>query len=339
MKEIFFDPTPKQFFYLVLAYSVVALFLGYYLTGGYLTFVAGFGLLFLVIYVHTFTKNEKVQDKTSPYLMTTMILLFGFIFHSGILFHKDFITDRSQLQHITGTIPAEATEYRTSGKNARTYRYLEINHQHFNCSDNITDECEKIYAYKDKTATIYYQPDNGVNNLVYEIVVDNQAIYSFDSQLKAFQSKREKENMQWLWTIVLYIMPMIYLFILHRDVIAQLDVMTKEEVNQQLEANKQQQKTQHNQMVSLKDLGVLGTISVILGSILLIPLLPSLIIAFVKAEYGTVIALLILSLAVSAFIYYPQKKAKVKRDKRIAQQQRGLADNESSTKIRISTRK
>lgn len=323
----------------MLAYSVVALFLGYYLTGGYLTFVAGFGLLFLVIYVHTFTKNEKVQDKTSPYLMTTMILLFGFIFHSGILFHKDFITDRSQLQHITGTIPAEATEYRTSGKNARTYRYLEINHQHFNCSDSITDECEKIYAYKDKTATIYYQPDNGVNNLVYEIVVDNQAIYSFDSQLKAFQSKREKENMQWLWTIVLYIMPMIYLFILHRDVIAQLDVMTKEEVNQQLEANKQQQKTQHNQMVSLKDLGVLGTISVILGSILLIPLLPSLIIAFVKAEYGTAIALLILSLAVSAFIYYPQKKAKVKRDKRIAQQQRGLADNESSTKIRISTRK
>lgn len=339
MKEIFFDPTPKQFFYLVLAYSVVALFLGYYLTGGYLTFVAGFGLLFLVIYVYTFTKNEKVQDKTSPYLMTTMILLFGFIFHSGILFHKDFITDKSQLQHITGTIPAEATEYRTSGKNARTYRYLEINHQHFNCSDSITDECEKIYAYKDKTATIYYQPDNGVNNLVYEIVVDNQVIYSFDSQLKAFQSKREKENMQWLWTIVLYIMPMIYLFILHRDVIAQLDVMTKEEVNQQHEANKQQQKTQHAQMVSLKDLGILGTISAVFGIILLTPLIIWFIITVFQAKFGTAVAIAFFSLAVSTFVYYPYKAGKKRRDKRIAQQQRGLANDESSTKIRISTRK
>lgn len=314
MKEILLNPTPKQFFYIVLVYTIIALCLGVYLAGA-ITFVMGIGVLILLPYVYTFTKGKKVNDQKWIYVFSLLCSLFITI---DIFFNPNFITDKSQLKQTTGIVPATFSEIHAK----RIYRFLKIGKQHFHCSTS-EDTCDKIYTFKDKQATIYYQPDNKVKNLVYEIVVDNQVIYSFDSQLKAFQEKRKQEYIQWLWAIIIFVLPMLYLFILHKKVIAKLDVMTKEEAKQYDDELEQKLQEQRKQMVSTEDSTLLGTLSMVLGSMIVLPMSIVMIVYFFKAKYGLAMLLLATVLLVfSILIYLPYSQAKTRRDERIAQQKR-----------------
>lgn len=323
MKEILLNPTPKQFFYIVLVYTIIVLCLGVYLAGGFLTFLVVFGYVILLYYVYSLTKNAKVKNKKWIYFCIPLILLYSFIVYSGILFHKDFVTDKSQLKQTTGILPAKFSEHHTTGKNGKTYQYLKIGKQHFNCNTHIQDTCDKVYTFKGIPATIYYQTDNEVNNLVYEIVVNNHVIYAFDSQLKAFQEKRKQEYIQWLWAIIIFVLPMIYLFILHKKVIATLDVMTKEEAKQYDDELEQKLQEQRKQMVSTEDSTLLGTLSMVLGSMIVLPMSIVMIVYFFKAKYGLAMLLLATVLLVfSILIYLPYSQAKTRRDERIAQQKR-----------------
>lgn len=319
MKEIFFDPTPKQFFYIVLVYTIIALCLGVYLAGA-ITFVMGIGVLILLPYVYTFTKGKKVNDQKWIYVFSLLCSLFITI---DIFFNPNFITDKSQLKQTTGILPAKFSEHHTTGKNGRTYQYLKIGKQHFNCNTHIQDTCDKVYTFKGTPATIYYQTDNEVNNLVYEIVVNNHVIYAFDSQLKAFQEKRKQEYIQWLWAIIIFVLPMFYLIILHKKVIAKLDVMTKEEAKQYDDELEQKLQEQRKQMVSTEDSTLLGTLSMVLGSMIVLPMSIVMIVYFFKAKYGLAMLLLsIVLLVFSIFIYLPYNQAKTRRDERIARQKR-----------------
>lgn len=150
-----------------------------------------------------------------------------FLLH-GLNIQDDFVENKSQLQQITGVIPEKNTYKKSSRYYSTTY--LEVADKAFHCMNNVHDDCHRIYQYKGQVATILYQPNTANGNLAYEIVINNEPIYEFNQQKAFFLQQKSLETHQWLWTLVLLVLPTIWLGCIDRKIRKSLPKMTKEEL-------------------------------------------------------------------------------------------------------------
>lgn len=220
------NPTPRQFYYLVIGYILIAGLLSYFLAGGMMTFMASFGGIYLLTFGYVIRHGEvknKQHFKAKWWICFAMPLhiIFYLIFYGGILFKQELIEDRTQLSQIVGTVPATSTyESFGSGKYRKSYTFLVVNDVNLNCGEDNHDSCDDIYQHQEQTATIYYQANGKNDNLVYEIIINNQPVYDFDSQLQKFKNERRKEHVQILWAMLLYLLPAFYWLFLYKKVLA-----------------------------------------------------------------------------------------------------------------------
>lgn len=304
IKSFFLAPNPKQFFYLILAYSIFVLPISYFMLDHFLTIMPAVGLFALLIYVYQFQTQEKIQDQKIVYFMPSLLICGYLIFYGGILFRGDLIENRQHLQQVTGVIPAASKYVRGHGKGARSRDYLVIDGRHLHCAEDDMNSCEKMYQYQGKTATVYYQADSHVGGLAYEIIVDNQKIYDFEQQLQAFKQQRQNENKKVVWSILLFLLPSIYFYILSRGVLDYVHVMNEEEVKIF--------KEQQEQEAYSKNIGFIGWSSVIIGTILFITSISIFMLS--KPSFITFcIGILSLGFALLLMLYIPNQIAKKKQ--------------------------
>lgn len=261
MFKFLISPTPRQLFYIIFAYLVITIILGYFLVEPFTLFIVCIGAIFTLNGASSLLKPYQSIGKFDLIFLPIGLVLF-LLSDTHILKQQDFILDKSQLQHITATVPEHKNTIKVIKTNARTVytaeeHYLTINGANFHCRKYTTDLCEKIFDYKNKTATIYYQANSSVGNLVYEIVVDGQAIYQFDQQLAIFQKQRSIENASWFFAILLYILPLIYLFYLYNQAIP----IRNQELLQYVRI------PYGETIITMRDLGVMGIISFIFAMI------------------------------------------------------------------------
>lgn len=322
MYNFFFNPTPKQFLYLIITYLVIVTLTSYFLAGGLIAFMGAVMSVGLVAYVYTLTKNTKIRDNKFVYFLLPMGVIYSFVFHSGILFRENLIEQKSQLQQVTGIIPQTHT-YKSygSGKSRRSYYYLTIGDKNLHCAEDDYDDCERIYAYHGHTTTVYYQADSGVGNLVYEIIVDNQAVYPFEHQLKTLKYQRQKQNLQWFFAFVLYGIPSLYFYVLSRGVIEQLDIMTDEEYQ---EMTVQQQRENYH----FSDTGVMGYVVMIMAVLLLCVALILFIVGFANGGLSVKIWGGILLFISVAILYKVSKQSSINRQKRLGIYHESMIDDE-----------
>lgn len=326
MLDIFVRPTPKQFFYLVIAYVMVAGILAYFLSGGRIALFASLMSVYLIATAYQLQKVDKVRDKEA--LSKQWLYFFGIpfgllcyaVFYDGLLFKEEFVLQKDKLQQVSGLVPKTHTyESRRSGKSSRSFYYLTINNVKLHCSEDDADDCEKIYAHKGKTATVYYQPETKNGNLAYEIVVNDTkpiVVYSFDNQLTSFQENRKKENKQLFFAFILYGLPAFYLLFLYRRVVEQLQEMSDDE--KVIFDKENTQENLKNKQIQIKDYGFFGFIVYVLGLILMAFAFT----AFVIFSLDKGIALLIISLLMAVIatlmIYFAHNNAKTNRDSRLS---------------------
>lgn len=255
MFKFLIHPTPRQLFYIIFAYLVITIILGYFLVSPFILFIVCISAIFTLNGASSLLKPYQSIGKFDLIFIPIGLVLF-LLSDTHILKQQDFILDKSQLQYITATVPEHKNTIKVVKTNARTVytaeeHYLTINGSNFHCREYTTDLCEKIFDYKNKTATIYYQANSSVGNLVYEIVVDGQAIYQFDQQLAMFQKQRFIENSSWFFAILLYIIPLIYLFYLYNQAIP----IRNQELLQYVRI------PYGETIITMRDLGVMGIIS------------------------------------------------------------------------------
>lgn len=333
MLNIFVRPTPKQFYYLVVAYVVITVVLGCFLSDASIVLVVALMSPFVIVSAQNMQKTDKVRDKQK--LQKQSFCCFGMAFalflhlvFSGFAFREEFILKKDELQQVSGTIPKKHThEHERVAKSTRNFYYLTIGGVKLHCGESDFDDCEKMYAYQGKKATAYYQPDTKNGNLVYEIVVNDTkpiVVYSFDSQLKSFQENRKKENTQLWFAFILYVLPAFYLWFLYRRVAEQLQEMNDEEKAVFDEENTDEN-IKKNQLI-ITDYGFFWSIVCVLGCILM----ASAFATFFIFSLDKSIALLILSLLMFVIaylmIYFSSNKAKIKRDIRL-----GYIDDRKNT--------
>lgn len=297
--DFLINPNVKQYLYLYIAYAVIVGILAYFLTGGMFAFTGAIATLYTSVELYNMVKHEKAPDLKAISLKSNFWMFFYpmmafimiLILNHDILFRTEhYVTQKQQLQQTTGIVPAQSSYHRTSGKGGRSYYYLTLNDIKFHCQEEITDACDKIYQYKDKTATIYYQSDTKVGNLVYEIVVDNHKVYVFENQLDFFKKQRNDENMRIGWFFILYFLPVFYFLILYNDVIAQIPEMNEEE-KRQYDIEQQEIKERNEPSEQFKRLGILGFIATVIGCLFFVSGLTLLLLTGLKIS--TVITLIL----------------------------------------------
>lgn len=229
LKQIFYHPTPKQFFYLILGYIVASTVLSYLLISGMFSVMAIIGSLAMVFYAYSLTKVEKVRQNRSIFLTLFLAVIFYALLSGNILSRKNFVLQKSQLSQTSGVIPQSSTYVTGKRRSSSSREFLSINNLEFHCQEDRMNSCDDIYRFHGKTATIYYQSGSSVGNLAYEIVVGNQTIYQFDKQLKSFQNTRKKQNHHLIWAFILFGLPSLYFYYLSKGVLSQVQVLTKEE--------------------------------------------------------------------------------------------------------------
>lgn len=242
--------------------------------------------------------------------------------NQGVFFRDEFVLDKTQLTQITGIVPDTYTKRETDGKNRRTYYYLTINNIDLHCSEEDYDDCDNVYTYKGKTATVYYQSGTKNGNLAYEIVVDGLPIYQFDNQLANFQNKRNEENRQYFWAFVLCFLPMFYFVYAHRQAVEYIDEMDEnEKANYDL---KTEFDNLNHERISTKDYGVLGFILYWFGLFCIVLAIIVLIVLFVKQTLMVFLLFIILAMIGGVCAYFPHQTAKENYNERIATKQEEL---------------
>ena len=97
LKQIFYHPTPKQFFYLIIGYIVVSTVLSYLLISGMFSIMAIIGSLAMVFYAYSLTKVEKVRQNRSIFLTLFLAVIFYALLSGNILSRENFLLQKSQL--------------------------------------------------------------------------------------------------------------------------------------------------------------------------------------------------------------------------------------------------
>lgn len=215
---------PIQFFWGYVGVWTLLLLLGYVLAGGFYVFLMAI-FIFMNAWVVYQYRNPPI--KTNKYLFLTPLfgLVYSGIFHSQLLFAPKIISDKSQASVITGIVPESHEYIRGSGKGAKSYYYLTINNHRFHCDDDNHDDCEKIYAYKGQTATVWYH-----ENIAYEIEVNGQKIYEFDTQHQKLIATQNKRKSQLIWAFVLFGVPSVLFHFVNARIVRDIPVIDESEL-------------------------------------------------------------------------------------------------------------
>lgn len=282
--DFLINPNVRQYLYLYIAYAVIASILACFLLGELVASLCFLTTIVVITELYNMAQNEKTPDlqalsltsKGWIFFAPTIAFFMILIINDDILSRTNYVTQKQQLQQTMGIIPTQHSHHRISGnKKSINYYYLTVNNINFHCKEEITDACDKVYQYKDKTATIYYQTNTKVGNLAYEIVVDNHKVYTFDNQLKFFEKQRYDENMRIAWFFILYFLPVFYFLVLYNDVIAQIPEMNEEKnrlyhISQKIDEPHQERKNA-TKRGKVDDLSLLNRILNIALLVLLIP--------------------------------------------------------------------
>lgn len=235
-------------------------------------------------------------------------------FHK-VVFRQELATHKSQLQVVTGTIPQgrNVLEY-GGGRSKGAISYLEIgNVSLLHCRENEQDYCDKIFSHKGKIATVYYFPTYTTGKVVYEIVVDNQNIYDFDTQLKLFKKERLKANMEVFWVFVLFSLPLFYFFKIHYKTILQIPEMNDEE-KMAYDIKKYQEE---NEEIQEQDIGNIGQFMAIAGILIIICGVVSAILTYTSKKTSYFLATILLFSLGGLLFYSAYYLAKRNRDIRL----------------------
>lgn len=314
MKEFFTNPTPKQFYHLMLIYLAVAFVLGCFLTNGGIVFIATLLSLISLLGVYLFSTNEKVQDKKAVrkdilhiFIMPLMMLVFSAT--SSDLFSKPLPLQKSQLETTTGIVPESA--YYAKGTKGGGY-FLIINGMYFVCSDNYYSTCSDIYQHKGKIATVYYD-----DKRVYEIVVKDKppiAVYEFNKELKYYQEVRSKNRKDWFFAFLIYVLPAVYFYVMHQRAVSYLIEVSDDELDEFL---LEQSKPKPDTGVKYDDYDDQGLLIYILGMILLaVCIMFGVVVLFKQSLVGFLVWLPVFVLAIM-MMYVPYQTAKYYRDIRL----------------------
>ncbi len=216
--------TPTMFFWLnVVVWSLLLIF-GFWLLGFFKIIMMIIASVMILSAVYHY-QNPPIKDNSFVFITPIVALVYSFIFHSGILFKDDLITDKSQLSIIHETVPAEYEYVKIGGgKYSQTHHYFVIGDVKLHCSDDSHDECQEAYAYKDKMATVLY-----ADGLLYDMEVDGKKIYEFKEQLAKFQQDRKEEIEDFITLMILFGIPSLVLFLLSKRVIRDIEKIEEED--------------------------------------------------------------------------------------------------------------
>lgn len=312
--SFFTNPTPKQFYRLMLIYLALAFVLGCFLTNGGIVFIATLLSLIPIVGVHNFSTEEKVQDKKAigkdalSVFAMPLIMLFLAVTGSD-LFSRPLPLQKSQLETTTGIVPESA--YYAKGTKGGGY-FLLINGMYFVCSDNYYSTCSDIYQHKGKMATVYYGRQR-----VYEIVVkDNPpiAVYEFDKELKYYQEFRSKNRKDWFFAFLIYVLPAVYFYVMYQRAVSHLIEVSGDELDEFL---LEQAKPKPDIRVKYDDYDGQGLLIYVLGMVLLaVCIMIGVVVLFKQSWIGFVVWLPMLMLAI-VMMYVPYQTAKYHRDIRL----------------------
>lgn len=204
--QLFKAPTAKQFVYISFIYAVVAPVVGVLIAEPITSSV-----MMILLLGFAFTTLFYIQPAIAATFsngvsgLPLLIIVFAFVQVADIAY-VELPQDKSQLQQVSGIVPAriEATKEYPSA--------LVINHVSVRCDHLDYEDCSLMEEYKGKQATVYYQPTTRVSNLVYEIEVDGQKVYDFDTQLATYQAEKDRQRRELFWLVVLFLLPNIWLY-------------------------------------------------------------------------------------------------------------------------------
>lgn len=206
LAQLFKAPTNTQFVYISFIYAIVAPVVGVLIAEPMTS-----GIMMVLLLGFAFTTLFYIQPTIPPTFSNGMsgipllMIIYAFAVIADIAY-VDLPQDKSQLEQVTGIVPKEIVQ---------TKEYpsaLVINHVSVRCDYEDFDNCSRMEGYKGQQATVSYQPTSRVSNLVYEIEVNGQKVYDFDSQLATYQAERDRQRRELFWVVVLFLLPNVWLY-------------------------------------------------------------------------------------------------------------------------------
>ena len=234
IKQWFNAPTPKQFFYTSAVHAIGAPLLGIFIAVPFMSALMMFFLLLSLLFTSVFLKDEISWSYNNPMIAISPFILVLMFFLGSTVSYTKIIDDKNQLQQVSGIIPTDNTIRRVA-KNRSSALVIDGVWLHCRYSDG--NDCKKAYEYAGQTATVLYQADTSIGNVVYDIRVGNQAIYDFETQRAAYKAAQNQERRQWFFMFVLFMLPA-YWFYKHNKRL--YEVMPKMSGAKLIEFNKQQ---------------------------------------------------------------------------------------------------
>ena len=225
-------PTPKQFVCISFIYAIVAPVVGV-LIAEPLTSAIMMVLLLGFAFITLFYIQPAIPPTFSNAMsgMPLLMIIYAFAVIADVAY-IDLPEDKSQLEQVTGTVPYRIvqTKYFPSA--------LVIGQVSARCDYQDYDDCSRMRDYKGKQATMMYQPKTRVDNLAFEIEVDGQKIYDFDSQLAAYQAEKDRQRKELFWVVVLFLLPNVWLYWQDKRIRKEKPKMLYSEVRQSIARQK-----------------------------------------------------------------------------------------------------
>lgn len=235
IKQYFKAPTPKQFFYINAIYAIGAPILGVIIADPSSSAIMMLFLLISLVFTSAFLKNKLFGSYHNPMIgIPLLIVMLGVFIDFGVLSTKA-VSDRSQLKQISGVVPDDSSKQRVAKVSSSA---LVIDGVWLHCSYKIYDSCDKIYNYSGQTAKVLYQDTRLANNIVYEIQVGDQQVYSFKAQQAALKDEQNKHRRQWFFSFLIFVLPIYWFYKNNKRLRNEIPEMSGKE---ELELRQQQQ--------------------------------------------------------------------------------------------------
>ena len=205
IKQWFNAPTPKQFFYTSAIHAIGAPLLGVFIAEPLWSAMMMFFLLLSLLFTSVFLKDEIAWSYNGSFFIALMpfFVIFSFFLSSTVSYTK-IMNDKNQLEQVSGMVPSEPSIRRVAKSRSSA---LVIDGIRLHCRYSDSNDCTKVYAHAGQNATVLYQADTSIGNVVYDIRVGNQVIYDFETQRATFKAAQNKERRQWFFMFVLFILP------------------------------------------------------------------------------------------------------------------------------------
>ena len=231
--QLFKAPTPKQFILISFIYAIVAPVVGVLIAEPVTSAV-----IMILLLGFAFTTLFYIQPSIAATFsnamsgMPLLMIIYAFAVIADIAY-VDLPQDKSQLEQVTGIVPDEIVPTKKHPS------ALVINHVSVRCDYLDYDDCSRMEGYKGQQATVSYQPTSRVSNLVYEIEVDGQKVYDFDSQWATYKAEKDRQRRELFWVVVLFLLPNVWLYWQDRRIRKNTPKMSESELHQSLARQKE----------------------------------------------------------------------------------------------------